>query len=71
MDPEPSATRFLSSSTHLLLLLYAAVRWLHALSSQQPYELLAKERAPMTNSASAGRLYARIIYTNYILRSIY
>ena len=36
---------------------------LHALPTQQPYDLPAKERAPMTFSASGGHLYARIINT--------
>ena len=44
----------------------AASWWLHALPTQQPYDLRAKQRAPMTTSASGGRLYARIIYTKYI-----
>ena len=37
--------------------------WLHALPTQQPYDLPAKERAPTTTSASGGHLYARIIST--------
>ena len=32
----------------------AASRWLHALPTQQPYDLPAKERAPMNDSASGG-----------------
>ena len=32
----------------------AASRWLHALPTQQPYDLPAKTRAPMNDSASRG-----------------
>ena len=40
----------------------AASWWLHALPTQQPNTLPAKERAPMNDWASGGRLYARKIY---------
>ena len=39
----------------------AASRWFHARPTQQLSHVMAKERAPMTTSASGGRRYARII----------